>query len=246
MASDLGTGHLWIHSNKSSRLASWRYGSLRHPDLSKIIALQQGPSDSYGTDQCFGNICRFPGRIHEPKIRYFSFLITKNLCVLLSLADSTSIQLLVTSRPNQGLNPSLLLHLSESPEHVEVDIEGYMQTAVRQLAVVREFSEDLRDAITEMILARSSEGFLWLQLVLQRISEARTARDRLENLPRGLVEAYSDFFSGRTSFTDVNRRRTLYFVTITEAPLQAKGVSTLSALSQCRECKSQTESTDMR
>lgn len=167
---------------------------------------------------------------------------------LLNLADQSSIQLLVTSRPNQDAKPSLMLDLSQSVEHVEVDIKGYVQTAIRQLTLVREFSSELRDEITRKILAHSSEGFLWVQLVLQSISKARTARmirDRLERLPQDLRQAYSDSLDGSTGFIDINMRRTLYFVVIVEAPLQIKELSALLALSQCWDSKRQTKSTEV-
>ena len=167
---------------------------------------------------------------------------------LLNLADQSSIQLLVTSRPNRDARPSLLLDLSQSVEHVEVDIKGYVQTAVRQLTLVRDFSSDLRDEITQKLLAHSSKSFLWVQLVLQSISKARTARmvrDRLECLPQTLRQAYSDSLDGPTGFIGINMRRTLYFVMIVEAPLQVKDLSALLALSQCWDFKRQTNSADM-
>lgn len=164
----------------------------------------------------------------------------KIIDMLMNLADQSSIQLLVTSRPNQSLNLNFLLDLSGSVEHLELDIKSYVKTAIRRLAEERGFSEDLRDTITQRILARSPEGFLWVQLVLQSISKARTARMvrlRLEQLPQDLREAYADCLNGTTDFTDVSVRRTLYFVMIAEAPLQVKDLSALLALSQAWEVK---------
>lgn len=172
----------------------------------------------------------------------------KIIDTLLNIADQSSIQLLVTSRPNQNANARFLLDLSQSVEHVEVDIKGYVETAIRQLTLVREFSSDLRDEITQKILAHSSEGFLWVQLVLQSISKARTprmVRDRLQSLPQDLRQAYSNSLNGSTGFADVSMRRTLYFVLIVEAPLQVKELSALLALSQSWDSKRPTKSTEM-
>ena len=160
----------------------------------------------------------------------------KIIDMLSNLAYQSSIQLLVTSRPNKDPNSNFLLDLSKSEEHDELDIKRYAEEAIRQLAVARDFSEDLRDLITRRILRHSSKGFLWVQLVLQSISKARTVRmvrDRLMHLPQDLREAYSDCFNGTTNFTDVNMRRTLYFVMIAEKPLQIRDLSALLALSHC-------------
>ena len=164
----------------------------------------------------------------------------KIIDMLMNLAVQSSIQLLVTSRPDQSPNPNFLLDLSGSVEHVELDIKRYVKTAIRRLAEERGFSEDLRDTITQRILARSPEGFLWVQLVLQGISKERTARMvrlRLEQLPQDLRKAYANSLNGTTDFSDVSVRRTLYFVMIAEAPLQVKDLSALLALSQAWEVK---------
>ena len=128
----------------------------------------------------------------------------KIIDMLKTLADQSCIQLLVTSRSNkESTKPKSLLDLSESVEHNELDIKGYIETGIWRLAVEREFSEDMRDVITQRILARSSEGFLWVQLVLQSISKARTARmvrDRLGHLPQDLSKIYSDSLSGTSGF----------------------------------------------
>ena len=156
--------------------------------------------------------------------------------MLSNLADESSIQLLVTSRPIERITPKLMLDLSKSKDHVEIDIKRYVETAVGELAVKRDFSEDLRNVITKKILAHSSEGFLWVQLVLQRISKAKTARMirlRLENLPQDLRRAYSDSLNRTTSSTDANLRRALYFVMIAQVQLQVKDLSALLALSHC-------------
>lgn len=156
--------------------------------------------------------------------------------MLSNLANQSKIQLLVTSRPNKRFQPRLVLDLSESVEHVEVDIKTYVETAVRGLTVARGLAENLRDVITRAIVAHSSEGFLWVQLVLRRISRARTVKmiqKELEYLPPDLHNAYLDLLDGMTSSTDVNVRRTLYFVAIAGAPVRVKDLSTLLALSHC-------------
>lgn len=156
--------------------------------------------------------------------------------ILTNLANQSNIQLLLTSRPNENLNARLMLNLSGSAEHVDVDIKTYVKTAVGRLTVARGLSENLRDVITQAILAHSSESFLWVQLVLQRVSKAGTARmirKVLECLPRNLHDAYSDLLSGLTGSTGVNLRRALYFVVVAEAPIRVKDLSTLLALSHC-------------
>ena len=156
--------------------------------------------------------------------------------LLETLTEQSSIQLLVTSRPSTILKPRFLLDLSESMEHVKLDIKIYVETAVEQLAYVQKLPEDLRRAITRDILAYSSGGFLWVQLVLQSISKARTVRmvrARLGHLPQDLRGAYSDALNGTTGSTDVNIRRALYFVMIAEVPLQIRELSALLAISHC-------------
>ena len=159
----------------------------------------------------------------------------KIIDMLSNLANQSSIQLLVTSRPDTRFKPRLMLDLSESVEHFEVDIKSYVETAVKKL-VVAQLSEELRSVITKTLLAHSSENFLWVQLVLQSISKVRTARmvrKRLEHLPKDLHNAYLELLSGSTESTDVNVRRTLYFVVVARAPLQVKDLSALLALSHC-------------
>ena len=160
----------------------------------------------------------------------------KIIKMLSDLANKSNIQLLVTSRPDERLKPRLTLDLSGSVEHVDVDIKRYVETAVRRLTVARGLSENLRDVIARAILAHSSEGFLWVQLVLQRVSKASTVRmirKEVEYLPRNLHDAYSNLLCELTDSTGVNVRRTLYFVAVARAPVRFKDLSALLALSHC-------------
>ena len=155
--------------------------------------------------------------------------------MLSNLANRSSIQLLVTSRPDKRFRPRLVLDLSESVDHIEFDIKQYVETAVRRLAIARDLSEELRNLITRTILSHSSEGFLWVQLVLQRISKARTQRmirNTLKALPLNLHNAYLCLL-GSNGSPDVNLRRILYFVVVAGTPLRIKDLSTLLALSHC-------------
>ena len=160
----------------------------------------------------------------------------KIIDMLSNLANQSNIQLLVTSKPNKSFQPRLVLDLNESVEHVDVDIKTYVETAVTRLTVARGLAESLRDVITRAMVAHSSESFLWVQLVLQKISKARTVkmiRKELECLPSDLHDAYLDLLGGLTGPTDVDVRRTLYFAAIAGAPWRIKDLSTLLALSHC-------------
>ena len=160
----------------------------------------------------------------------------KLIDMLSDLVNQSSVQLLVTSRPIERFKPSLTLDLSESEEHVEYDIKKYVETEVRQLTVARELSDSLRDSIRKAILDKSSQGFLWVQLVLQSISKARTARtirDRLQRLPPNLHDAYINLLERLIGSADVNVRRTLYFVVVGGGPVRVKDLSALLALSRC-------------
>ena len=156
--------------------------------------------------------------------------------LLSNLANESSIQLLITSRPMRRLESRLMLDLGESTEYFEMDIKTYVVTAVRELAIARGLSDDMRNLITRTILSHSHEGFIWVQLVLQSISKASTARmfrDKLKHLPKTLHDAYFGLLNGIIGSIDTNVRRALYFVAVTGAPLQVKVLSTLLALSHC-------------
>ena len=160
----------------------------------------------------------------------------KIIDVLSRLADQASIRLLVTSRPQKRVRPGLLLNLNVSVENVDLDIKRYVQAEVSQLAVTRGFSQHLRDEMTQKIRAHSSKGFIWVQLVVQSVSRANTARmvrETLEHLPQDLFTACSEFLDGTSGSTNLNVRRALYFVMIIDAPLQIKDLSALLAIAQC-------------
>ena len=155
--------------------------------------------------------------------------------VLSALADQAKIRLLVTSRPQDGFQPDLLLDLSGCVENVNLDVQRYIETAISQLAVLRGFAVSLENEITQQIIAHPSKSFLWAQLVIHGVSRAKTLRmirERLEHLPRDLLTAYSHFLDGLSGSTDTSVRRALYFVMVTNAPLQIKDLSALLAILQ--------------
>lgn len=156
--------------------------------------------------------------------------------MLSTLAEQSSIQLLVTSRSQWDHKPYLTINLNDSVEHVKLDVEKYVKTAVKELADAGEFSPDLESYTISKILQQSSGSFLWVQLVLQSVLKARTVRmvrNVLEQLPKDLKESYSVALNGATGFTGVNLRRALYFVMIAKVPLHVRELSALLALSQC-------------
>ncbi len=158
--------------------------------------------------------------------------------VLSALDEQSRTQLLITSRSEWDFKPYLTMDLNDSIKHVNLDIEKYVQTAVKEHADAGGFSPDLESYIISKILQQSFGNFLWVHLVLQNVSKARTVhmvRRVLEQLPTNLKESYSFALSRATGFTGSNMRRALYFVMVAKGPLRVREISALLALTQCWE-----------
>jgi len=153
-----------------------------------------------------------------------------------TLAEGSNIQLLVTSRPINYPRTHPVLDLSQSAEHVNIDVKRYVQAALKQYAEVGRFPEDLEDSIVSNILQRSSGGFLWAQLMLPSLCKAKTVRmlrATLDLMPRDLLDVYSSLLCQISGFTGVNLRRALYFVMVAKVPLRIRELSAFLAISQC-------------
>jgi ankyrin repeat protein len=156
--------------------------------------------------------------------------------VLSALVEQQGIQLLVTSRLKWDCSRYLIIDMKDSMKDVKHDVEKYVITAVEKIADAAGFSPDLESDIISGIPQQCSGNFLWAQLVLQRVSKARTVRmvcDVLEKRPMKLKESYSIAFNEVTGFAGINIRRTLYFVMVAKVPLHIREVSALLAVLRC-------------
>ena len=164
---------------------------------------------------------------------------------LVAIASQSRVKVLVTSQSQSPvkIEPSIKMHLDHPNENVDRDINQYLRTATKDLARKRKLSAQLETEVTSKLSKSRQKSFLWIQLALQSITKATTTvsvlRNKLECLPSSLSGFYSEMISQSHGFKAIALRRTLYFVMVTEGPLQIQELSALLAISQSWDSRDQ-------
>ena len=153
------------------------------------------------------------------------------------IASQSKVKVLFTSRSLGAvkIEPSIKIDMDYPNEHVDRDISRYVATAVKDLSRERKLPVQLEIEITAKLLKFPSKSYLWVQLALQSIAKSltlRILRNKLDRFTPSLFDLYSETLNRSYGLTAVNLRRTLYFATIVEEPLQVQELSALLAISQ--------------
>ena len=217
------------------RLFKYVYGNTSFPEAHGNCTQLAQPLEAILFDGGLGNVYIFIDALDECEQESQSDVMD----LVKALSRSAKVRIVITSRPTPSLwsrsNLWSEIDLRQAPQHVDIDIAGYVHVEVTKLSVKKKLPKELDAAIRNRLLTQASRTFLWVELVLQTLDQQPTTesmRQVLGNVPNNLSELFAYFLDRSSNFERLNLLRTLYYVMEAKLPLRIVELKALLALSQ--------------